>query len=124
MWQETHEIARTIWKTLPSKYRINHTAYREPRLDDEIFAPEAALGGMECARSEHILPVLEQNFTAEHFVPYFSLCRRFFDTIDGPNDELAAPLDSAILHWVWELDRHHLSSRKLRPETFFGVYRR
>jgi ubiquinone/menaquinone biosynthesis C-methylase UbiE len=122
MWPETRDIVQMIWKTLPRRFRFNHTAYHEPRVDNLLFEAEAGLGGMECARSEHILPALEQNFTTRHFVPYYSICRRFFDTMYGPNYDLTARLDRAILDWIWKLDRHYLLSGFLRPESFFGVY--
>jgi hypothetical protein len=33
------------------------------------------------------------------------------------------PLDRAIFNWIWQLDMHYLAIGRLRPETFFGVYR-
>ena len=78
---------------------------------------------MECARSEAILPAIAERFEALHYVPYFSLSRRFFDTMYGPSYDLTAPLDRAVFDWIWEMDVHHLATEKLRPETFFGMYR-
>ncbi len=123
MWPETRKEVEAIWRTLPEKFHLNHTAYSEPRLDDEIWEADTSVSGMECARSEDILQVLQRNFVAEHYVPYFSISRRFFDTMYGPNFNLASPLDRAIVEWIWELDLYYLMTRRLRPETFFGVYR-
>lgn len=123
MWPETREIVQAIWKTLPVKFRLNHTSYVAPLIDDEIWEADTSLSGMECARSQDILPVIDRQFTAEHFVPYFSLSRRFFDTMYGPNYDLTAPLDASVLSWIWQLDVHHLATKRLRPETFFGIYR-
>ena len=25
--------------------------------------------------------------------------------------------------WIWQLDLHYLAIKRLRPETFFGIYR-
>ena len=67
--------------------------------------------------------MLERTFTTECYVPYFSISRRFLDTMYGPNYDLTAALDMAALNWIWELDTYFLSSGRLRPETFFGIYR-
>jgi ubiquinone/menaquinone biosynthesis C-methylase UbiE len=123
MWPETRAVVRPIFATLPARFRLNHTAYGEPRLDEEIWEQDTSELGMECIRSADIMPVLEQAFAVEHFVPYFTISRRFLDTMYGPNYELDEPLDLALLNWIWELDCHYLRTGLLRPETFFGVFR-
>jgi hypothetical protein len=83
---------------------------------------DTSASSMECIRSQEILPILEAAFTLVHYVPYFALSRRFFDTMYGPNYRLDAPLDLAFLNWIWELDCYSLETKTLRPETFFAVY--
>jgi SAM-dependent methyltransferase len=122
MWPETREVVRALWRGLPDQFRLNHTAYAEPALDRDIWEPDGRAAGMECVRSEDILPVLEQHFSVQEFVPYFALCRRFFDTMYGPNYDLGRPLDRSIVDWVWQLDLHYVETLRLRPETFFGIY--
>lgn len=124
MWDETREVVEALWKTLPSKFRLNHTGYAQPQIDDEIWEADTSENSMECIRSEDILQVLQTTFTTELYVPYFSLCRRFFDTMYGPNYDLEVPLDRALLDTIWELDLYYLDKKVLRPETFFGIYRR
>lgn len=124
MWPETRRVAARIFATLPERYRLNHTAYLpRKRVDDRIWDGDTRSAGMECLRSEEVLPSLRRRFQTVWFVPYFSLCRRFFDTMYGPNYDLARPLDRAIVDWIWELDRHLLETGRLPPETFFGVFR-
>ncbi|HYR75272.1 MAG TPA: class I SAM-dependent methyltransferase [Pyrinomonadaceae bacterium] len=122
MWPETREAVRNIWKTLPARFRINHTCGPKGQVDEEVWESDTSQHGMECVRSGDILAVLEQAFEVKHFVPYFSISRRFLDTMYGPNYDLSASLDAATFNWIWALDRHYLESRQLRPETFFGVY--
>lgn len=122
MWPETREVAHAIWETLPARFRINHTRLPKGQIDGEIWEPDTSAHGMECVRSGDILSVLEQAFEVKHFVPYFSISRRFLDTMYGPNYDLSASLDIALFNWIWALDRYYLESRQLRPETFFGVY--
>jgi len=124
MWPETKRVAERIFVTLPERYRLNHTAYLpRKRVDSRIWDQDTRSAGMECLRSEAVLPLLRQRFQTIWFVPYFSLCRRFFDTMYGPNYDLARPLDRAILDWIWQLDCYLLATGRLRPETFFGVFR-
>jgi ubiquinone/menaquinone biosynthesis C-methylase UbiE len=122
MWPENRAVVQAIFQSLPEQYRLNHTAYAAPRIDRGIWEADTSASGMECARSEEILPILERHFSVREFVPYFAICRRFFDTMYGPNYDLSRLLDNAIVDWVWQLDLHYLETLQLRPETFFGIY--
>ncbi len=125
MWPETRRLAGAIFETLPPRYRLNHTAYLpRKRVDRKIWDGDTRGAGMECLRSEDLLPLLRSRFDVECLVPHFSLCRRFFDTMYGPNYDLSRPLDRAILNWIWELDCHLLETGRFRPETVFGIFRR
>src|SRR5437867_3415176 len=103
MWPATRDVVQALWKTLPERFRVNHTSYKEERIDNEIVDIDQSETGMECVRSQDILPTLEQAFTVVSYVPYFSITRRFFDTMYGPNYDLSLPLDRAIFDWIWEL---------------------
>ena len=122
MWPETRPVVQALWQTLPERFRLNHTAYLEPAIDQVIWEADTSAASMECIRSQDILPILDDAFESSVFVPYYSLSRRFFDTMYGPNYDLSRPLDRALLEWIWELDRHYLESKVLPPETFFGIY--
>lgn len=122
MWPDTRPIVQALFATLPPIYRTNHTAYGTPAIDAAIWESDTSTHGMECVRSEDIVAALDREFSRNHWVPYFALCRRFFDTMYGPNYDLERPLDRAIVECFWQLDRHYLESQLLRPETFFGIY--
>lgn len=62
MWPETYEVVSGIWKTLPEKFRTNHTSYKEPRVDQEIVNVDHSQSGMECVRSQDIIGIIEQAF--------------------------------------------------------------
>ena len=123
MWPETRKVIDKIWKTLPAAYRVNHTSYHVKMIDEKIVDADSRRSNMECIRSEDILPLLEAGFETSAYVPYYSLCRRLFDTMYGPNYDLDRALDQAILDWLWALDCYYLGTGILRPETFFGIYR-
>jgi SAM-dependent methyltransferase len=117
----TRAVVNTLWRVIPPRFRINHTAYAEPRLDLEVCDPDTSTTSMECIRSQDILPLLNANFETRHFVPFYSISRRFFDTMYGPNYELTNTLDRSIFEFIWELDQHYISTAELEPETFFGI---
>lgn len=122
MRPETRRKARTVWDTLPDRYRLNHTAYASPRHDTELWAGDTRRSGMECARSGDILPLLRHYFQESMFVPLLSLATRFLNPMYGPNFNLDEPLDSSIAKWIWELDCFLIESGQLQSESFFGVY--
>jgi SAM-dependent methyltransferase len=124
MWPETRQRVQDLFRTLPPRLRINHTAYAEPALDEAIWEADTSAGSMECVRSQDIIPVLSSTFRTVHNVPYFSICRRLVDTMYGPNYDLSRPLDSAALNWIWQLDRFYIETRILKPETFFAIYQK
>lgn len=122
MWPETKEIVGQIFRSLPARFRMNHTAHCNPQLDEDVWEADTSAVNMECIRSQDIVPILASTFQTQHFVPYFTICRRLVDTMYGPNYDLTQSLDTALFNWIWELDRHYLDSQQLRAETFFGIY--
>lgn len=118
----TKRRAAEMWKTLPPKFRVNHTAHPKPRVDDRMWQADTRASGMECIRSGDLLPLLRERFEERAFVPYFAFARRFLDPMYGPNYDLSQPLDRSIADWIWQLDCHAIDSGELEPETFFGVY--
>lgn len=123
MWPETREVVRNLWPALPQELRVNHTAYPEgPRFDQEFWEADTSQSGMECIRSGDILQVLSERFVRKVYVPYYSISRRFFDTMYGPNYDLDNPLHRSVVDFIWELDRYYIRSGVLKPETFFGIY--
>jgi len=124
MWPETRRVARALFCTLPERYRLNHTAYYpHKRVDRKLWEWDTRAAGMECIRSQDILPVLGRVFHPVLIVPYYAFARRFFDSMYGPNYDLKRGLDRAIVDWLWELDRYYLETGRLRGETVFAVFR-
>ncbi len=122
LWPETKRIANDLFRGLPAQFRLNHTGYRDARLDSAVWAPDTRAEGMECLRSEEIPGLLRASFQEEVFVGSHAFARRFFDTMYGPNYDLNRPLDRALFEWLWLLDCHYLDTGALKPETFFGIY--
>ena len=124
MWPETYQYVSDIWKILPPKYKIDHTKHAKP-----VFAPkyenvDYSKTSFECANSEKVLPTLRRYLREIVFVPGMSISRRFFDTKFGPNYNLKNPIDKSIMDFILNLDNYLLDQNILKPETFFGVYRK
>ncbi len=124
LWPETRRLTDAVWRTLPARLRVNHCSYAKPRLDAALWEVDTRLYGMECIRSEDIVPLLDRHFQREVHYPYMAFVRRMLDPIYGPNYDLENPLDRAIVDWLWELDCAHVESGRLRGESLFAVYRR
>jgi len=122
MWDETAEIVGAIWKILPDRFKVSHTWYREPTYVATYENKDFSGASFECVNSEAILPALRAHLREMHFVPVFSIARRFFDTSFGPNFDWNQPIDRAIFEFIMQLDAYYLQAGLLRPETFFGAY--
>jgi 2-polyprenyl-3-methyl-5-hydroxy-6-metoxy-1,4-benzoquinol methylase len=123
MHPETRKVARDVFRTLPRRYRLNHTGYTKKVTDEELFEPPVADGRKRQGNTD-VLPQLRRFFREKTYVPHFALCRRFFDSMYGPNYDLSRPLDRAIVDWLWALDCHYVDQEILPPESFFGIYDR
>lgn len=122
MWPETLEVVNNLWKTLPPKYKFDHTHFEVPTFIETYENIDYAKSSFECINSEAILPALRAHLREIHFIPAFSIARRFFDTRFGPNYDASQPLDQAIFEFIMNLDEYFLNNQILKPETFYGVY--
>jgi SAM-dependent methyltransferase len=124
LWPETRIVVDRLWQLLPPTHRLAHTLGPEPLHCERYPEVDCSASGFECLRSEDVLPALERNLRRQHLIFAHCLLRRFFDTMFGPNFDLRRPFDRAFFEVVRDLDELHLEAHTLRPETFFGVYRR
>jgi len=122
MWEETHAVVRNLWNVLPDRFKYNHTAYGEVRLDLDYENRDYTGDSMECIRSGDVLPLLDEYFARRVFVPFTSISRRFLDTMYGPNYDLLCELDQSLVEFIWQLDVHYIAQNILKPETIFAVY--
>ena len=123
MWPETYQYVSDIWKILPPKYKIDHTKHAKP-----VFAPkyenvDYSKTSFECANSEKVLPLSAVIF-GNRLCPRNVNQSPIFDTKFGPNYNLKNPIDKSIMDFILNLDNYLLDQNILKPETFFGVYRK
>ena len=124
MWDETLEVVNSIWKVIPDKFRIDHTKYLVPTYSPIYGNIDSSKYSFECINSEAILPALRKHMEEVYFIPAFSIARRFFDAKFGPNYDITQSLDNTIFEFIMNLDEHYIENKILKPETFFGVYRK
>lgn len=124
LWDETKQVVDDLWLSLPTKFKFDHTAHRKVTYMNTFPDVDYAKNSFECANSEAILPALKANLVEVVYVPAMTLARRFFDTKFGPNFDLRQKLDRATFDYIMQLDDYYLESGQLRPETFFGVYKK
>ena len=124
LWDETLQMVNALWAALPPKFRISHTAHAEPHYMETFPNSDLAKKSFECIQSQEVVPALRRNLVEEEFVPVFAFMRRFLDTQFGPNFDLTKELDMSIINYIIQLDDYYIKSGILKPETFFGVYRK
>lgn len=122
MWDETHAVVRSLWGSLPEKFKYNHTAYDKVRLDCDYENRDYTGDSMECIRSAEVFPLLNEYFDCRLYIPFTSITRRFLDTMYGPNYDLSQELDRSIMEFIWQMDIYYLSQNILKPEAMFGIY--
>jgi 2-polyprenyl-3-methyl-5-hydroxy-6-metoxy-1,4-benzoquinol methylase len=122
LWDETKVILDKLWKIMPAKYKWDHTVTKIPIYMASFPNVDYSINSFECSNSEAIIPALRKHMRETVFVPAFAMVRRFFDTKFGPNYDLRRDWDRNFFAFVTEMDHALVTSGKLQPETFFGVY--
>lgn len=122
MWDETYDIVKSIWKSLPPKFKIAHTGFATPTYTELFPNVDYSVNSFECINSEEIIPALRKNLREVAYVPALSISRRFFDTKYGPNYDIEDPFDMSVFNFITNLDTYYIKSGILKPETFFGAY--
>ena len=119
LWEENKSLVDSLFSALPEQYRLN---YYTKKADSVFQDKDYSLNSFECINSEAIVPALEKKLSTKHFIPMTGISRRFFDHMYGYNFDLGRNFDRAFVDMVLALDDIYISSRKLKPETFFGAY--
>jgi ubiquinone/menaquinone biosynthesis C-methylase UbiE len=121
LWDETKVVINAMMRTLPEEFRLN---YWTKKIDEEYVDNDLSASSFECVNSERIIPCLRNNLTEVVFVPTLCIARRFFDHTYGFNFDKYPNFGSAFQQFILELDEYYLERNLLKPETFFGVYKK
>jgi ubiquinone/menaquinone biosynthesis C-methylase UbiE len=121
LFKKTRPVVNAIMKTLPAEFRFNHYTRQT---DEEYIDNDLSKHSFECINSEMIIPCLRKNLREVVFVPAHCIARRFSDNMYGFNFDRHPEFGNAFQQFVFELDEYYLEKGLLKPETFFGVYKR
>lgn len=121
LWEETRTVVNDIMKTLPAEFRFNHYT---KQTDEEYIDNDLSVYSFECINSEMIIPCLRKNLREVIFVPAHCIARRFFDHMYGFNFDRHPEFGNAFQQFIFKLDEYYLERGLLKPETFFGVYKK
>jgi ubiquinone/menaquinone biosynthesis C-methylase UbiE len=125
LWPETKVVVDEFYSRLPDdSYRIAHTLGPISIYCDEYPNRNLARNCFECIRSEDVVPALEKNLERVHLIFAHTFCRRFFDQMFGPNFDLSREFDRQFVNEIVRYDEKALRSGQLKPETFYGVYKK
>lgn len=126
LWDDTRNIANSIFSKLPLKYRFDSLAQTE----NEKFAGalpdrDVAVDSFECIRSQDLYPILKETFSTKIEVPGFSFARRFVDIPFGENYDVENnPFDKAIVDTIVRLDEEYTLLNNLKPESIFLILKK
>lgn len=124
LWDETKAVIDRLWKVIPARYKWDHTVSKIPLYMSTFPNVDYSINSFECSNSEAIIPSLRKYMKEIVYVPALAMTRRFFDTKFGPNYDLRRAWDRAFFELVTTIDENLVRAGTLRPETFFGVYKK
>ncbi|MBD2411625.1 hypothetical protein FACHB389_36785 [Nostoc calcicola FACHB-389] len=119
-WSKTQSFLESYWNTLPERLKWN--AFFK-KYDLELPNFDCSKEGFEGIRAQDILPLLNENFQFEVFIPFFSFIGRIIDRVYGHNyniDPNSLNNDLAILDYMWYLDELFLRLKYLPPTQMFA----
>lgn len=116
MWENTEKVVGALWDSIDEKFKLNwhtRTYDREPQNHD--FSNE----GFEGIRAQDILPLLNETFDVDLFLPFYAFVNRFVERAYGHNYDVKNPEDVQLARELMSLDIRLLSEKKLSPAQAF-----
>lgn len=119
LFEDCYQVANSIFKTLPSRYRFNHITQEH---DSCLPNFDCSAATYEAIRSEEIIDLLSQGFfpLQEQKVNAFSW--RFFNLIYQSNYDLNREFDKSIVDFVIHIDAYNVKEGLLKPSNLNGIY--
>ncbi len=112
MWDNTKIVVDELWKYADQKYKLN--AYNK-RYDAEIMNIDCSTEGFEGIRAEDILPLLDEIFDIDVYLPFGTVVNRFVDRAYGHNFNPENKDDLAFINKMISIDEKYLSEGILSP---------
>lgn len=117
-WPEALEIVEEYWQRLAPRYRYDRQLRRQ---EDAFVNWDCSVEGFEGIRAQDILPLMVDRFHFDLFVPFANIISPFIDRSFGPNFEIDAPEDRALIDEIHERDEREMLAGTITPTQMFAV---
>jgi len=117
-WPEALDIVEEYWQRLAPRYRYDRQLRRQ---EDAFVNWDCSVEGFEGIRAQDILPLLVNRFHFDMFVPFANVISPFIDRSFGPNFEIDAVEDRALIDEIHERDEREMLAGAIKPTQMFAV---
>ncbi len=117
-WPEALSIVEEYWLTLDEKYKKNRQL---KRVELDFVNWDCSAQGFEGIRAQDILPLLNQQFHFDLFIPFGNVVAPFVDRSFGPNFDINNADDRAFIDAVHARDEAEIASGRIKPTQMFAV---
>jgi SAM-dependent methyltransferase len=117
-WPEALAIVEEYWLTLDDKYKNNRQL---KRVENKFVNWDCSTEGFEGIRAQDILPLLNQQFHFDLFIPFSNVIAPFVDRSFGPNFDLNSADDRAFIDAVHARDELEIAAGRIKPTQMFAV---
>jgi 2-polyprenyl-3-methyl-5-hydroxy-6-metoxy-1,4-benzoquinol methylase len=117
-WPEALEIVHGVWRAMPDRYKYNQQLRRFEALYENW---DCSGEGFEGIRAQDILPLLNERFDYEVFVPFGNVVDVFVDRGFGHNFDADDPEDRAFIEKLGLLDDLTIDLGIVKPTHLLAV---
>jgi SAM-dependent methyltransferase len=117
-WPEALKHIRRIWRSLPDKYKYNHSL---KTIEKTFQNADYSDSGFEGIRAQDILALLTQHFGFELFIAFGNIIDPFIDRAFGPNFDPADESDRAFIDRIQTLDQAEIEGGRVKPTHMIAV---
>ncbi len=117
-WPEALTIVEQYWVGLDEKYKNNRQLHR---VETEFINWDCSTEGFEGIRAQDVVPLLNQQFHFDLFVPFSNVVAPFVDRSFGPNFDINSAEDRAFIDAVHARDEAEIVAGHIKPTQMFAV---
>lgn len=111
-WPEALAVVNRLWLELPETYKYNHNS---KRYEAQYINFDCSKGGFEGIRAQDILPLLNERFGFDLFVPFGNVIDIFVDRCFGHNFDVTQKWATDFIDGVQALDQSLIESGEIKP---------
>ena len=120
-WPEAMDALKPFWDELDDSYKQNRLL---SRFEKDFMNHDCSTEGFEGIRAQDILPLLNDQFDYELFLPFANIILVFIDRPFGHNFDAEDPDDRDFIDRVHARDEEGILSGELTPTQMLAVLRK